>query len=149
MTKIGDVFKALFSGDPTPGAPPTRLITASTPPPFRPTSLRPVSGGIQRFNSGGLDMTIRMTKDTLRQIIDSVELDPLAGQGCFTKKDILIDRLLAHWNTVERPAEAPSKPAAPIITEVVKPMPSVSVTKPPGVSPQNATGTATNAKAAQ
>ena len=37
-----------------------------------------------------------MTKESVRAIIDGVENDPLAGLGCFTKKDILIDRILAH-----------------------------------------------------
>ncbi|NOT42722.1 MAG: hypothetical protein HOP13_19770 [Alphaproteobacteria bacterium] len=37
-----------------------------------------------------------MTKESVRALIDGVENDPLAGLGCFTKKDILIDRILAH-----------------------------------------------------
>lgn len=55
-----------------------------------------------------------MTKTTLEQIIAQVEGDPLAGQGSFTKRDILIDRLLAHWNTCGggRP-----KDVMPILTE--------------------------------
>jgi hypothetical protein len=37
-----------------------------------------------------------MTKESVRALIDGVENDPLAGLGCFSKKDILIDRILAH-----------------------------------------------------
>lgn len=40
-----------------------------------------------------------MTKATLEQLIAQVENDPLAGQGSLSKRDLLIDRLLAHWNT--------------------------------------------------
>ena len=46
-----------------------------------------------------------MTKESVRAIIDGVENDPLAGLGCFTKKDILIDRILAHARTTQ-PAPA-------------------------------------------
>ena len=58
-----------------------------------------------------------MTKESIRAIIDNVEYDPLAGMGCYTKKDILIDRLLAHCRTVQHVA-TPNAPAAPILTEV-------------------------------
>ena len=55
-----------------------------------------------------------MTKATLEQIIAQVEGDPLAGQGTFTKRDILIDRLLAHWNTC---GGGQQKHATAILTE--------------------------------
>ena len=42
-----------------------------------------------------------MTKETLSAIIESVELDPLAGHGSMTKREILIDRLLAHCRMVQ------------------------------------------------
>lgn len=58
-----------------------------------------------------------MTKESLRAIIDSVEYDPLAGMGVYTKKDLLIDRLLAHCRTAT-PVAAPVAPAALILTEV-------------------------------
>lgn len=62
-----------------------------------------------------------MTKDSIRAIIDSVEYDPLAGMGCYTKKDLLIDRLLAHCRTTNHVA-APAAPPAPILSEVTPPV---------------------------
>jgi hypothetical protein len=59
-----------------------------------------------------------MTKDSIRAIIDSVEYDPLAGMGCYTKKDLLIDRLLAHCRTAQHVAAAPAAAPALILTEV-------------------------------
>lgn len=56
-----------------------------------------------------------MTKESVRAIIDGVENDPLAGLGCFTKKDILIDRILAHAR-VAQPAGQPTAPRS-ILTE--------------------------------
>lgn len=47
-----------------------------------------------------------MTKETIGAIIDSVEQDPLAGFGAYTKREILIDRLLAHCRTVRPEASA-------------------------------------------
>jgi hypothetical protein len=58
-----------------------------------------------------------MTKESLRAIIDSIEYDPLAGMGVYTKKDLLIDRLLAHCKTATHVA-APAAPPALILTEV-------------------------------
>ena len=57
-----------------------------------------------------------MTKESLLQIIAQIESDPLAGCGTLTKRDLLVDRLLAHWNTVEGRMAAPT-PARPILTE--------------------------------
>jgi hypothetical protein len=62
-----------------------------------------------------------MTKETLRAIIDSIEYDPLAGLGVYTKKDLLIDRLLAHCRTATHVA-APAAPPALILTEVAAPL---------------------------
>ena len=48
-----------------------------------------------------------LSKQTLEQIFAQVDSDPLAGRGHFTKREILIDRILAHVQTVavqERPA---------------------------------------------
>jgi hypothetical protein len=44
-----------------------------------------------------------MSKESVRAIIDGVENDPLAGLGCYTKKDILIDRILAHARVASPP----------------------------------------------
>jgi hypothetical protein len=56
-----------------------------------------------------------MTKESVRAIIDGVENDPLAGLGCFSKKDILIDRILAHARTTQ-PAQLGASPRA-ILTD--------------------------------
>ena len=57
-----------------------------------------------------------MTKESLRAIIDGVEYDPLAGMGCYTKKELLIDRLLAHCRTTQTVNGLSAAPA--ILTEV-------------------------------
>lgn len=56
-----------------------------------------------------------MTKESVRALIDGVENDPLAGLGCFTKKDLLIDRILAHSRATQ-PASPISAPR-PILSE--------------------------------
>jgi hypothetical protein len=103
---IKDVLLDLVRPPPAPAAPPTRLLT--------PASIQPRTKGDRPPMS-------RMTKDTLRSIINEVNHDPLAGQGYLTKTDILIDRLLAHWNTVEAPA-AERKAPEPILNEAAKPV---------------------------
>lgn len=105
MKQLADMLTTVFSRDPTPSAPKTRLVTNSTIPPR---------------TLGGINIMSRMTRETLKQIINSVNMDPLAGMGSFSKEDILIDRLLAHWNTVEsRPVDQPTTPK-PIVTEPLK-----------------------------
>lgn len=78
----------------------------------------------------------RMTKETLRQIIDGVDADPLAGMGAFTKKDLLIDRLLAHWNTVgPRDAQQSTSPKS-ILSDASKDVPvnkPEMQVQPPGI----------------
>ena len=58
-----------------------------------------------------------MTKESVRALIDGVENDPLAGLGCYSKKDILIDRILAHAR-VTQPGPA-NGPARAVLTEPV------------------------------
>lgn len=41
-------------------------------------------------------ITQTLTKSTLEQIFIQVDADPLAGRGHLTKREILIDRILAH-----------------------------------------------------
>lgn len=98
-----------LSPSPTPNAPKTRLIGPLTPP----GRISYVSG---ITNGRTLDMS-RMNKETLLQIINGVDADPLAGMGAFSKKDILVDRLLAHWNTVG-PREGSVGTARPILEGV-------------------------------
>jgi hypothetical protein len=59
-----------------------------------------------------------MTKESIRAIIDSVEYDPLAGVGCYSKKDLLIDRLLAHCRTVQHVSSPSAAPSTSILTGV-------------------------------
>lgn len=119
---LGDLIATIFNTGPTPSAPKTRLVTNSTIPP----------------RTGGITLMNRMTKETLNQIIQNVENDPLAGMGSMSKRDLLIDRLLAHWNTVEaRPVEQPIAPK-PLITE-----PPKTVTLTGGVKPATTAPTAT------
>ena len=58
-----------------------------------------------------------MTKESIRAIIDSVEYDPMAGMGCYTKKDLLVDRLLAHCRTTQNVSALSAAPT-PILSEV-------------------------------
>lgn len=56
-------------------------------------------------------VTPAMTKESIRALIDGVENDPLAGLGCFSKKDILIDRILAHARVAQpAPGNGASRP---------------------------------------
>jgi len=112
MKNLLGLLADIFSPEITPGAPPTRLLTStSAPGRFGVSPLRTTLNG-----RSPIDMS-RMTKETIRQIIDGVDADSLAGMGAFTKKDILIDRLLAHWNTVgPRDAQQPTEPK-PLLTQ--------------------------------
>lgn len=56
-----------------------------------------------------------MTKESVRALIDGVENDPLAGLGCFSKKELLIDRILAH-SRMTQPSSPVTTPR-PILTE--------------------------------
>ena len=56
-----------------------------------------------------------LTRQTLEQMFIQVDSDPLAGKGCLSKKDILIDRIIAHCRvSVVQPA--PVDPA-PLLLE--------------------------------
>ena len=57
-----------------------------------------------------------ITKESIRTIIDGVENDPLAGMGCYSKKEILIDRLLAHCRASPQAAGTLPAPRS-ILTE--------------------------------
>ena len=58
-----------------------------------------------------------MTRESLLQIIAQIDNDPLAGMGHISKKDLLVDRLLAHWNTVT-PRETTMSAPRPLLNEV-------------------------------
>jgi len=55
-----------------------------------------------------------LTKTSLEQMIIQIEADPLAGKGHLSKREILIDRILAHVQTC---AVTPKATAAPVLTE--------------------------------
>lgn len=78
----------------------------------------------------------RLTHDTIRRIIEEIDADPLAGMGKYSKKDLLVDRLYAHFNTVEpRSAEQPTTPRPlmhePLKLEPKNELPPVPPTSPP------------------
>jgi hypothetical protein len=56
-----------------------------------------------------------MTRESIRALIDAVENDPLAGLGCYSKKDLLVDRILAHSRATQ--PSSPSVPLRPLLTE--------------------------------
>lgn len=120
--KLGDILASFFSREPEMKTAPTRLLTEASIPPR---------------TKGGLTMN-RMNKETLNQIIQAVENDPLAGMGSLSKRDILIDRLLAHWNTVETPTVRDTTAPKPIITPPTKPVTLSGGNPPPNVQMQNA-----------
>jgi hypothetical protein len=75
-------------------------------------------GQIPTARSDRMAIATTVTKESIRAIIDGVENDPLAGVGCYTKKEILIDRLLAHCRSSQQ-AAAPLPAPRPILTEPV------------------------------
>jgi len=56
-----------------------------------------------------------MTKESVRAIIDAIENDPLAGLGCYSKKDLLVDRILAHSRATQ--PMSPVTTPRPVLTE--------------------------------
>lgn len=62
-------------------------------------------------------ITQTLTKKTLEDIFIQVDADPLAGRGHLSKRELLIDRILAHARAcaIEK---APATPR-PILEEVV------------------------------
>lgn len=56
-----------------------------------------------------------MTKESVRALIEGVENDPLAGLGCYSKKDLLVDRILAHCRVAQ--PMTPMAPPRPALTE--------------------------------
>jgi hypothetical protein len=42
----------------------------------------------------------RVSHETLKSIFSQVRNDPLAGKGCLSQDEILIDKILAHVNVV-------------------------------------------------
>jgi hypothetical protein len=53
-------------------------------------------------------MNTALTKATLEQIFVQVDADPLAGRGHLTKREILVDRILAHVRSCVHP-QAPAR----------------------------------------
>jgi hypothetical protein len=55
-------------------------------------------------------MSSPLTAETLSAIFDAVEQDPTAGMGSISKKDILIDKILAHVRITAPPAQREQTP---------------------------------------
>lgn len=63
-----------------------------------------------------------LTPEALRAIIDEVNSDPLAGLGSLSKKDILVDRLMAQWRIcVAQLRGIPIREAKPLVLDKVAP----------------------------
>ena len=59
-----------------------------------------------------------LTPDSLKAIIDEVNNDPLAGLGSLSKKDILVDRLMAQWRICAAQIRGiPVKDARPLVLD--------------------------------
>lgn len=48
-----------------------------------------------------------LDRKTLERIIAEVRADPLAGHGCFSAEELLIDRIIAHVKTSVVPIDPP------------------------------------------
>lgn len=48
-----------------------------------------------------------LDRKTLERIIAEVRADPLAGHGCFSAEELLIDRIIAHVKTSVAPVDPP------------------------------------------
>jgi len=51
-----------------------------------------------------------LTKETLSEIFDSIDRDPTAGLGSISKKDLLIDKILAHVRITAPPPPVEQQP---------------------------------------
>ena len=60
------------------------------------------------------NVAVKLSKQQLEQIFTQVNADPLAGKGHLSKREILIDRILAHVQTVE---VGPPPVAQPILSD--------------------------------
>ena len=69
-----------------------------------------------------------MTPETVIALIDAVDRDPLAGQGRYTKKEILADRIAAQWKICAAQMRGlPARDAKAVITD--RPAPSATAEK--------------------
>lgn len=58
-----------------------------------------------------------MSADVIITLIDSVERDPLAGLGKYSKKELLADRIAAQWKICSAQIKgAPIRDAKPVVT---------------------------------
>jgi len=59
-----------------------------------------------------------MTCETVIALIDAVDRDPLAGQGKYSKKEILADRIAAQWKICAGQMRGlPVREAKPVILD--------------------------------
>jgi hypothetical protein len=69
-----------------------------------------------------------MTADSIAKIIDEVNRDPLIGLGTMSKKQHLVDRLLAHWRICSAQIKGtPVRDPAALVLD--KPVPSATAEK--------------------
>ena len=76
-----------------------------------------------------------MTPDVIRKIIDEVNSDPLIGLGTLSKKEHLVDRLMAQWRICSAQAKGiPVKEARPLVLDKQAPPVSATAEKAAAVS---------------
>jgi hypothetical protein len=59
-----------------------------------------------------------MTPETVIALIDAVDRDPLAGQGKYSKKELLADRIAAQWKICAAQMKGlPTRDAKPVVVD--------------------------------
>jgi hypothetical protein len=59
-----------------------------------------------------------MTSETVIALIDAVDRDPLAGQGKYSKKELLADRIAAQWKICAAQMKGlPARDAKPVVVD--------------------------------
>lgn len=59
-----------------------------------------------------------LTPESIAALIDQINADPLAGMGKFSKKELLADRIAAHWRICSAQAKGiPAREIKPILVE--------------------------------
>jgi hypothetical protein len=138
---------AAFTPDPIPEAPHTPLIRSSTPSGALPRNTAtefPNLVHISTYTQTGDLPAVKITAQILEQAIDELDNDPTAGLGAFTKRQLLVDKLLRIFNAAE-PSEvaALNKTAAPLLGEARR----VAARQPTAFAKRQAAGPDTAADA--
>lgn len=115
---------AALTPDLTPEVPHTPLIHSSIPPSalsYNSAAVFPNLVNLSTLNDSGELRTVKITATIIEQAIDEIDDDPTAGLGSFTKRQLLVDRLLRIFNTAESSEVTTSKRAvAPLLTQTRK-----------------------------